>query len=182
MIPSHSLSGYSNGTFRVTKFSRTGEWPILTQAKLTTVTIRAVRFHPNNPNQFVVSADNSFLKLYDLRYFKQKEGCQPVVNYAEHVSTHQVHQINIDSTTGLLVSSGSDNVVRFWNSATGKLVHQFSPYSEELNPKYYPVHVAYSGEFCLDDSGVTRDALLTIYGPNVRMYYAPTNEIDGLEA
>ena len=187
--PLFSLSGYANGLLRVTKYPfgdvQEEQRPSMMEVQLTNRTIRGVKFHPTNPNQFVVSADESFLKLYDVRMFsRSKDGnyrVKPLINYSEHVSTHHIHQINLDPTTGLLVCSGSDNMVRFWNISTGKMVHIFQPFPIVANN--YPVNVAYCGDYRLDNTGPRREALLAIYANRsgndvIRMYYSPSDDIE----
>ncbi|XP_046913639.2 uncharacterized protein LOC124494505 [Dermatophagoides farinae] len=72
-------------------------------------------------NRMIISATNHYLAQYDKRMFGRK--AKPVVEYGKHYNTSHFHQINIDRKRNLIISSGSDDIVRFWNIDNGQLCY-----------------------------------------------------------
>ncbi|KAI2805780.1 hypothetical protein BLOT_004785 [Blomia tropicalis] len=133
--PVQSISGFHNGLIFVINhdhLNSTNEAGI-TRFKCGNRTIDYVRWHPTNSYQFVVSGADSFLKLFDTRMldFRNRSShslqISPVINFSEHYNSSGMYNFMIDPISNVLVSPGSDGLVRFWNSLNGSIVNLIKP-------------------------------------------------------
>lgn len=175
--PTSALYGYSNGSINLATFEKT--FPHNVQhsemVKCSNYSIRSVHFHPSKINQFVVSGDESCLKLFDRRFFLTRNGMTvPVVSYAEHRSKNLPYQVNLDASTDMLVSSGVDGMVRFWNISSGKLLHLIEPFKDncESHCAYHATQAYYCSNFCVHPDLPNTEVLLALNGSIVKTYFS----------
>lgn len=129
----YTLASYSNGIVKWFQHDARIATNIKANFVLTNdVTIFDVRLI--NELQFIMSGYNNLLQLYDLRMINDN----PVVKYEHHYNVDKYHQINIYND--ILISSGSDDIVRFWNLYNGKLCHYIS-IEDYLGPNQNNTHL-----------------------------------------
>ncbi|OTF73437.1 hypothetical protein BLA29_006614, partial [Euroglyphus maynei] len=78
--------------------------------------------HKLGENRVIVSGSEHYLAQFDKRMF-DRYNAKPVIEYEKHYNTSHFHQINIDRKRNLIISSGSDDIVRFWNIDNGRLCY-----------------------------------------------------------
>ncbi|KAH9415806.1 uncharacterized protein LOC113791533 [Dermatophagoides pteronyssinus] len=77
--------------------------------------------HKLGENRVIVSGSEHYLAQFDKRMFGRN--AKSVIEYENHYNTSYFHQINIDQKRNLIISSGSDDIVRFWNIDNGRLCY-----------------------------------------------------------
>lgn len=129
----HTLASYSDGIVKLFKHDAGIATRINTKFVLKNdVGILDVRLI--NELQFVISGCDNLLNLYDLRMINDN----PVVKYEHHYNNGKYHQINFYND--ILISSGCDDIVRFWNIYNGKLCHYISM-EDYLGPNQNNTHL-----------------------------------------
>lgn len=73
----------------------------------------------SDETRLIISGHNNFMKQFDLRFVNV-----PSASYSDYVNTCNKIPFSFDESMGLLCSSGSDSVIKYWSMDNGKLLHQ----------------------------------------------------------
>lgn len=207
-LPSAVLSGFSDGRLQLAEWPRQAKLrsalqdppdsattccrpdSVRTWRVPGSVPVRSVKFHPTRPTAVVVAADQGFLGFYDTRSLKEGvsfSDCQvvtPLVLFEGHRSTTLPTPPSIDPFgADLVVAAGEDGLVRFWSSATGKMVNIFEPFPGADREEACSVRAAYSSCFKLleqhfhtfgvdDDGRYVGEALMVVSNRFAQMHFA----------
>lgn len=122
--------GYGDGHIQLVHYHDDCRRAQIKVTKCSEEEITKIQFLPNG-TRFIVAGHPNCLRMYSTT----TRTLEPVVEYVGHRTHQRPHPINFSIKHSLLVMSGCDNLIRFWNLFTGELLMINDQYQSSLDFK-----------------------------------------------